>query len=87
MVARKLFSALAVLAIAGCAGAYAIGVKLRDTARVEYSRMIAEETTVFCAKFVNGASSALLKQCADDLMELRHRHEVRLGDPFYSSAN
>lgn len=73
--------------IAGCFAAYAIGVRLHDAARIENRRVIAEETTAFCGKYVTLNSTELLKQCAEDLTQLRRRHEVRINEAFYSSAD
>lgn len=73
--------------VAGCFAAYAIGVRLHDATRIENRRVIAEETTAFCEKYLNPTSSALFKQCSEDLTELRRRHEMRISDAFYSGTD
>jgi len=75
------------VAIAGCFAAYAVGVRLHNAARIENRRLIAEETTTFCGKYVNLASPELFKQCSEDLAEIRRHHEARISEIFYSIAD
>lgn len=73
--------------LAFCFEAYSIGVRFRDASLIDNARIISEENKDFCSRYLVSSASGSFDSCVRDLMEVRRRHEMRLNDVFYYSAD